>query len=154
MGIICVADDILVYGTGGSQKEAITDHDEKLEQLLERCADMNIKLNKAKSVFRVYEILFLGHIVSSKGLKANPQKISAVTSMPAPTNVKEVQRLVGFVNYLGKFLPGLSETLEPIRQLTKTDIAWEWSDAQENAFIKVKKMVCHAPYYNSTTRMN
>ena len=150
-GVICVADDILVYGKGANIDDAIIDHDSKLDQLLKRCVEKHIKLNKDKSVFRATQIPFLGHVITSEGLQPDQKKVADVLGMPPPSDVEGVQRLVGFVNYLSKFLPSLSDTLEPIRQLTKPDIAWEWSTEQEGALSKIKQMVSQAPllaYYN------
>lgn len=55
------------------------------------------------------EVRFHGHILSAQGLKADPEKVKAVMDMPLPTDVKAVQRFVGSVTYLAKFLPRLSE---------------------------------------------
>ena len=63
--------------------------------------------------------------------------------MPRLTDVAGVQRL-GFVNYLSKFLPKISVVMVPIRNLTKSDVPWTWSDVQEQAFEKVKKLVTEA----------
>ena len=64
--------------------------------------------------------------------------------MPSPTAVTGVQRLNGFVNYLAKFLPGLSDVMEPIlRQLTRKNVPWNWSNTQEGALGKI--LVSDAP---------
>ena len=76
---------------------------------------------------------------------ADPAKIEAIRDMPCPTDVSGVQRLNGFVNYLAKFLPGLSDVMEPIRQLTKMDVPWNWSKAQDDAFDAMKRLVSEAP---------
>ena len=49
------------------------------------------------------------------------------------------------MNYLAKFLPKLSEVTEPIRQLTRKDVPWNWSASQENTFIIMKELVNEAP---------
>ena len=51
-------------------------------------------------------------------------------------------RFNGFVNYLAKFLLKLSEVTEPIRQLTRKDVPWNWSASQENAFVLMKELGC------------
>ena len=76
---------------------------------------------------------------------ADPAKIEAIRDMPCPTDVAGVQRLNGFVNYLAKFLPGLSDVMEPIRQLTKMYVPWKWSKTQDNAFEAMKRLVSEAP---------
>jgi hypothetical protein len=150
-GVICVADDLLVYGKGPDEKIALQDHDMNLTKLLERCTEKNIKLNKEKSILRATQIPFLGHLITNQGLKPDPEKVSAILKMPAPTDVQGVQRLVGFVNYLSRFLPSLSDVLEPIRQLVKQEVAWHWTDVQQKALDKVKTLITEAPllvYYN------
>ena len=65
--------------------------------------------------------------------------------MPRPIDIEGVQRFKGFVNHLAKFLPKLSEVTEPIRQLTRKDVPWNWSASQENAFVLMKELVKEAP---------
>ena len=119
--VICVADDVLVYGITEDDEDAIKNHDENLRELLERCRQQGIRLNGEKTVFRQTEVTFLGHKIGKEGLKADPAKVEAVMKMKPPTNVTEIQRLTGMVNYLSRFLPRLSEVLKPIRKLTVKD---------------------------------
>ena len=49
-----------------------------------------------------------GHIFSDQGLKPGPKKIKVITNMPIPTNKSDLQRFLGMVTYLGKFIPDLS----------------------------------------------
>ena len=126
-GLICVADDIMVYGVGSTDEEAMIDHDVKLEKLLQRCLDIGMRLNASKMNLRQRSVTILGHIITKDGLMADPTKIDAIRDMPCPTDVAGVQRLNGFVNYLAKLLPGLSDVMEPIRQLSKMDVPWNWS---------------------------
>ena len=132
-------------GVGSDEKIALKDHDDNLNKLLQRCEEQHIRLNKEKSVFRATQLPFLGHLITNQGLKPDPEKVSAILEMPPPTDVQGVQRLGGFVNYLAKFLPSLSDVMEPIRQLTKQDVAWHWSEHQQHAFDKVKDMVSQSP---------
>ena len=88
---------------------------------------------------------FLGHVITQDGLKPDPAKIPAVENMPSPTDITGIQRLNGFVNYLAKFLPGLSDVMAPIRQLTRKTVPWNWSNTQENALESNKKFVSEAP---------
>ena len=144
-GLICVADDIMIYGVGSTDEEAMIDHDVKLEKLLKRCLDIGTRFNASKMKLRQRSVTFLGHIITKDGLMADPAKIEAIRDMPCPTDVAGVQRLNGFVNYLAKFLPGLSDVMEPIRQLTKMDVPWNWSKTQDNAFEAMKRLVSEAP---------
>ena len=143
-GVACIADDILVYGKSES------DHD-NLRNLLEVCDKSNIKLNHDKSVFKTTEVEFLGHLVTSEGLKPDVKKVKAILGMENPTDVDGVRWLQGMVTYLAKFLPKLSTVMEPIRRLTKQDVEFKWSEEQDKAMEEIKKLVTTAPilaYYN------
>ena len=83
-----------------------------------------MKLNPAKCVFARTELIFLGHKVTGSGVKPDPSKISAIVDMPIPSNLKELQRCMGIVNYLGKFLPSLSKVSEPLWKLLEKDAIW------------------------------
>jgi hypothetical protein len=80
----------------------------------------------------------MGHLLTSKGLRPDPRKIQAVIEMPTPDGVQAVQRLLGFVNYLVKFLPHLSEVSEPLRRLTDKGAIWLWQTQHERAVEMIK----------------
>ena len=145
VGVIGVTDDIIVYGEGDNDEEAQHDHDANLIKLLERCRQAGLALNKEKAELNKTEISFLGHIISSEGLKIDPTKVEAVLQMPKPTDVEGVRRLCGFVNYLAKFLPRLADVLLPIRQLTQNNVPWTWTQTHDEAFETVKRLVSEAP---------
>jgi len=133
-------------------QEAIQSHDNRFRQLLTRCRAKGIKLNKEKVAFKTQEVQFIGHILSSQGLKPDPKKIEAITKMPKPTDVQGVQRLIGMINYLSKFVKGLSDLCEPLRKLTKKESAWDWTFEHDTAFENMKKAISSTPllrYFNS-----
>ena len=61
--------------------------------------------------------------------------------LPAPEDKKGVQRLLGLVNYVGKFIPNLSETTAPLRESSTKNIGWCWGEAHVEAFEKIKEML-------------
>ncbi|CAC5421701.1 unnamed protein product [Mytilus coruscus] len=117
-GVKTVVDDILVYGEGDTIEAENQDHDSKLKALLVRCRERNIKINKDKFMLRVTAMPYIGHLLTADGVKPDPEKIAAIVNMEKPTDVKGVQRLLGMINYLTKFVGNLSDICEPIRQLT------------------------------------
>lgn len=75
----------------------------------------------------------------------------AISEMSAPTDKAGVQRLLGLVQYLSKFLPRLSDITKPMRELTQNDVQWTWGTAQEASLEALKKAVMSTPvlrYYN------
>ena len=107
-----------------------------------------MKLNKAKFKIGLSEVAYVGHIFGPGGLKPSEEKILEI---PEPKNKKELQRFMGTVNYVGKFIPNLSGINQPLRQLLEKDVAWHWEDAQKETFKELKKAITTAPvlkYYD------
>ena len=63
------------------------DHDVKIHALMKRCFECNIKLNKEKAQLHRKEVPFMGHVITNKGLKAYPDKVRAMLSMPTTKDV-------------------------------------------------------------------
>ena len=108
-----VSDDIIVYSEGDDHESATKNNDRNLTALLKRCRGVEMRLDKEKAELRKTEI-FLGHLVTSDGLKIDPDKVAAVMKMPKLENVEGVRRFCGFLNHLSKFLPKLSDVLSPL----------------------------------------
>ena len=147
-GVEVVAHDFVVVGFGDTVQEATRDHDHNLEIFLHQCATKGIKLNSDKIKLRQFEVPFIGHIATSKGLRADPNKVKAITEMPKPTNVAGVQHLLGMSQYLAKFLPHLTK---PLRELTHREVEWVWDQPQERAFRQLQEAITSTPilrYYN------
>ena len=118
---------------------------------LQLCLDRGLKLNIDKLKLRQMEVSFIGYVATSDGLRVDPAKVKAIRDMPAPTDKAGVQRLLGLVQYLSKFLPNLSDMIKPLRELTQQDIEWCWEDAQITALNQLKEAVTRTPvlrYYN------
>ena len=137
--IICIADDVIIHGKDTEE------HDMHLKSFLERCSTKGIKPNHDKLALRMSEVTFMGHKVTSNGLHSDPGKVKAINEMPEPTNLSELRRFLGCINYMAKFLPNLSDVLHPLTNLTHKDVCWNWSDSQKNAFIKAKSLVTSSP---------
>lgn len=140
-----IVDDILVGG------RTIQEHDDNLEKVLARARQVNLRLNPQKCKFRLKEVSYVGHIFSSDGLHADPSKIKAITEMPVPANATALMRFLGMVNYMGKFIPNLSDISAPLRQLTHKDTKWCWLQQHQDCFNTLKNCLTCPPvlsYYN------
>ena len=130
-------------------------HNDNLRCFLERARKHGLRLNPDKVRLRLDSVPFIGHLLTNEGLAPDPNKTSAVTSMPIPTNAKSLQQLLGMVNtYLSKFLPQLSTVTEPLRQLRCKDTDWVWTEAHDKAVTMIKSFISTAPvlhYFDPTT---
>ena len=138
-GCEVIADDILIWGK--DKKE----HNERLCAVLDRIKQANMKLNKSKCKIGLSEVAYVGHTFGTEGLKPSSEKIRAIMEIPEPRNKKELQRFMGTVNYLGKFISNLSGINQPLRQLLEKNVEWHWEDSQKKSFNELKKAITTAP---------
>ena len=82
---------------------------------------------------------FLGHVIDTAGIHPDPDKVSAIQQLKAPTNVTELRRFLGMVTYLGKFTSNLSQKVKPLRDLLSKENQWVWGDTQQTAFLQIKQ---------------
>ena len=143
-GVEVLRDDILVIGSGDTLDEATLDHDENVLKLLKHAREVILKFNHKKLNLRKPEVKYMGHVLSSEGLKPDPNKVAAVSEMPKPISKQQALSLLGFINYLAKFLPLLSEIAQPIRELTVKDAKFIWTK-QHDSFEEIKKLVTRHP---------
>ena len=87
------------------------------------------------------EVTYIGHRLTQEGIKPDDEKVRAINDMPAPTYKKEVVRLLGTVNCMGKLIPNLATVTEPMRVLLRKDIEFQWSHEQEKALQEIKSIL-------------
>lgn len=144
-GVILFVDDLLVFGPTRQV------HDERLRRVLQRCREINIKLNKNKCKIGLTELKYLGHKISKNGISPDDSHTTAVQNMPTPKNVKDLERFLGLINYVGNFISNLSEKTHLLRELLKKNIEWHWDERHDNCFNELKKCLVSPPvlrYYS------
>ena len=82
-------DDLLIIS-----KSTFEDHLKKLEEVLKRLKDANLRCNAPKCSFALEEIEYLGYILTKDGIKPNPSKVSAILALQPPKSVKELRRFL------------------------------------------------------------
>lgn len=138
-GQVCHMDDILVFSRDKRE------HNKNLELVLRRLHDSGVTLNTSKCEFSRKSIRFLGHLLDSRGIAADPKKTEAIVQMSAPGSLADLRSFLGMVNRLGKFLPDIAEKTKPLRDLLHEDASWLWSEPQEEAFLNIKDLLCKTP---------
>ena len=84
-------------------------------------------------------------------MKLDEQNVEAIKRILSPEDKKGIERMLGIVNYLAKFVPNMSTITKPIRELLRGDVEFQWGEAQEKAFQEVKDVLTKAPilaYYD------
>ena len=87
----------------------------------------------------------MGHLITKEGIQADPTKITAICDIPLPTDVHGLKRFCGMIQYLAQFMPNLAQMSEPLRHLTKKDIAWNWTPECDNVLQAIKHAISQPP---------
>ena len=74
----------------------------------------------------------------TQGFKPSDTKVKAITEMPQPTNLKDLQTLLGMVQYLSKFSPRIAELAEHLGDLMKKNAPYAWGPEHNQAFDNIK----------------
>ncbi|KAK2712700.1 hypothetical protein QYM36_011401, partial [Artemia franciscana] len=148
-GLGLLIDNIVVHGA--TDKE----HNSNLEKTLQVAREKGVRFNREKCIFGKTEIPYFGHILTSEGIKPDPNKNFAIRQMPKPKGPEELQSLLGMVNYLDKYIPNMSTLNHPLRTLLKehrTDGSFQWTSEHNKAFANVKNSICeNLKYFNPTS---
>jgi len=133
MVVVAYIDDIPIATKGSFEK-----HHHQVCKVFQLLMDNHMCVQIDKCIFDATEVPFSGFIISSSGLKMDPETAKAVVDWPRPTNVKEVQQLLGLWNFYRRFVPSYAAIVAPITDLLRgktKDIHWQ--EAQEAAFLKI-----------------
>ena len=136
---LCYFDDIII------PSNSIEQQCERLRTVLSRFRTHNLRVKASKCTFAADEVLFLGHIVSSKGVHTDPAKIKAVSELQEPKNVVQVITFLGLPGYYRRFIPRFATIAAPLVDLTKKMSTFVCDQRHKEAFHVLKTLLCKAP---------
>ena len=110
--LIVFLDDILMHG------RTLEELEERTIQALHRLRRFNLKLDPDKCVFGTSEVRHLGHVITDKGIKPDPDKIKTLINWPLPRTVRDVKSFIGFAGYYRRFIPNFAQVSRPLHDLT------------------------------------
>ena len=134
-----IADDLLVW------EKSVEEHDLTLEKVLQRAEETDLRFNEEKCKFHKQEVKYVGHVFGTDGLRPSPDKVQAILNMPAPHDKSSLQRFMGMVNYLPKFIPRLADINKPLRELLEKSVEWHWMERQQKAYEELINSITQAP---------
>ena len=113
--------------------------------IFDRLRSANLKLNPKKCYFAREEVTYLGHTISSEGIRVDQEKVKAVLDFPRPKSAKEVRSYLGLCSYYRRFIKDFAKIANPLNALLKKDVKFKWTETCENSFITLKEKLTSAP---------
>lgn len=151
--LLLYLDDVVIFSTTFQQ------HLERLEMVLQRLEQHNLKLKLKKCKFFQSEVSYLGHVISASGVATDPEKIRAVAEWKRPSTVKELRSFLGFASYYRRFVAGFAAFAAPLHKLVgalegtrkkpgprlRGQVDQHWNQDCEEAFQAQKSRLVQAP---------
>lgn len=117
--VVVYLDDVIVYSK--SEEE----HKIHVKIIQDKLKKLGMTFNTEKCEFFKKEIKILGHIVSKRGIRPDPNRVKAIKEFRNPASKKELMSFLGLINYCRKFIPKLSVRSKPLYDLLKKEIPKE-----------------------------
>ena len=129
----CFIDDIAVFSKGSFLK-----HLDILQTVMRVLNRSSFSIKPKKCFWAVKQVEYLGHIITTDGIKTQPSKIDAILRIKAPTTPKQLRSFIGMVNYYRDFIHRRSHLLAPLTAQTKFKKRINWNTTCQNAFNQLK----------------
>ena len=138
--VIHIKDDLIVHGKGKK-------HDEYLINLLTVLEKKGLTLRPDKCELGKTSIIWFGHTYSKHGMSPEKEKCQIIKDWKAPQSVVDVKSFLQTVQFNAKFMtgnkgePSYPELTAPLRNLTKKNSRFKWTEIEETAFQKLKDRI-------------
>ena len=122
--------------------------DEHLEHALEiitRLNQANLKIKPSSVKIGHSEIRCLGHLLSGNGVAISPSKLEQLLEWSQPRTGKDLQRFLGFVNFLRHHVRHFADLTAPFESLKNYTGELEWTELLQHHFDAIKQALATAP---------
>lgn len=137
--VVVYFDDILIYS------KSLDEHVEHLHAVFGVLKENKLYANLQKCSFGMESVVFLGFVVSSKGVSVDEEKVKAIREWPTPKNANEVRSFHGLASFYRRFVRNFSSIAAPLNELVKKNVTFKWDDVHEYAFNSLKDKLTNAP---------
>lgn len=135
----CYLDDVLIFS------QSIEEHLHHLSLVLNTFSEANVSVNFKKSKFLLFEIPFLGHIVSGGEIKVDSRLNKPIRDFPLPRTKRQLRRFLGLAGWRRKYIKNFSCLVESLVALLRKDAKFMFGPAELESFKGVKEALVSPP---------
>ena len=132
-------DDITIFSNTAEE------HLKHIQIVINRLKSAKLKLKKSKCSFFKKELYYLGHLLTTEGIKCQIEKVKAIHEMRPPSNPKGVREFLGMVGYYRKFINRFADAARLLTKLTQIDCKFIWSDECQTGFEYLRTCLTESP---------
>ena len=141
-------DDIAVHTKREEQEteqQHVHRHWQYVHHMLNKLEQNDLYLKPEKCDFEQKEIDYLSVIVGNGKLQMDPKKLKSVADWPKPKTPTDIHKFLGFTGYYWYFIQGYSKIAQPLLDLIKKAVVWNWGKSQQHTFKELKTCMCSWP---------
>ena len=135
-GALALIDDVIIH------RKTKQEHDQNLPKLMETVRTAGLTFNSDKCAVNQNQVKFFGAIFDENEIRPDPEKVEEIKSLSSPTNVTEVQQVLGIITYMVPFIPRFSDLIVNLRELLKKDTSNKWCDSHQKSLQEIKDLMC------------
>jgi Reverse transcriptase (RNA-dependent DNA polymerase)/RNase H-like domain found in reverse transcriptase len=132
-------DDLFIYSN------TVEEHQQHLKTIFMWLCKCRFYMREDKCELFAKRIDCLGHVIDNKGLHADADKMAKICCWNRLHNYNNVQRFLGFIQYLAHFLPDVTTYMGPLATMTKNGTLFDWRPWHETCFQMIKLICCQTP---------
>eukprot|EP00918_Siedleckia_nematoides_P045399 GHVU01099346.1.p1 GENE.GHVU01099346.1~~GHVU01099346.1.p1 ORF type:complete len:1737 (+),score=226.63 GHVU01099346.1:171-5381(+) len=140
-GVSGYIDDIVVPTKRGT----FEDHLQLVLRVLKLLCNAGLYVNLEKLQVGLTSVVILGHIVDGSGYRPDPAKVASIVALRQPGDRTSLRRFLGACNFYRKFIEKHAALAKPLTNLLRDDEPWQWGQAQEAAFKRLKEALTTKP---------
>lgn len=137
-GVDNISDDIIVHAADPET------HNQRLHAVMKRLQQCGLTLNADKCEFSMDRLVFMGVLLTDKGIGPTAERVRAIAEAREPENASEVRSFLGLVSYSSRFIPDFATVAEPLRRLIRKDTTFVFGEEQRKSFSELKAALAKA----------